>query len=57
MYYISNCCSAERVNTNSDICPNCGEHCAFELVDEDEALDIEEKLGDFSEFFDREQLL
>lgn len=62
MYYISNCCGAEITNTDIDICPACGEHCAFELVDEDAALDAQDALnvpnnGDFSAYFDKEQLL
>jgi len=57
MNYESNCCGAPIILV--DICNACREHCeAIEVVDEDQALDAEEKMdGDFSEYFDKEILL
>lgn len=32
---LSNCCGAPQVDPDSDICPQCKEHCDFEAIDED----------------------
>jgi len=57
--YTSNCCDALIINV--DECSNCHEHCEAvdnteeEIEGEDDSLDI--KPGDFTGYFDREQLL
>lgn len=33
--YINTCCGCES-NTTYDLCPECKEHCDWELLDEDE---------------------
>jgi len=38
MEYISNCCGAEMYGMweDSEICPDCQEHCELEIVDDSE---------------------
>jgi hypothetical protein len=35
MQKVSNCCGADIVDEDIDICPACGEHCEFETLVED----------------------